>query len=524
MVLIASFERCFPRAMYAAVLLVSSLWAGCSSAPEASVSDVLVPDSNAKNDDGGVDSAWMDSFDGTGDIVPIVVDDGTALDLHVDAGDLASDVSSLPLEPPAFPHLDHVVDEHRDGDAVWATFVHVGGPLEAPSFYEHQYDETGTKLGFWPASVIKVYTAVSALELIKAYDVSLDATATFFRRSPGGSWVEDISRTFRAMIYGSFNCSSNTDYTLLLRFAGIDWLNTEFFILEHGFTATTLMRGYSIDRPWWYERSEEQKIVVEDGDTSFERVHLWSGTSYADEIGCTIYNDLGTANCSSPNDMAEHMRRITFQEFLPDAEKWDVRQGDLDWLRYGEDTKQMNNKDCSTPWKGIKNVLPEAEIYHKGGLVAHYALGVHHVYDEESGTRYILALSTESTSTATLIKLSEEIARMALTPDRYVHLDYLQDYVNPVRADVMVYSEFPGTLELEVKAFEESADDPMGWMSLPGTSTPVTPGLFWYELESDCLSDAGKHHVRARLVTGEHEDVAKSDLHYVIVDTDAPCP
>lgn len=431
-----------------------------------------------------------------------------------------------PSAPPAFSHLDALIDAHRGATPVWASFVHVTEDGEgAPSFHPHGYGDTADRVDFWPASVIKVYTAVSALVLIKALGVGLDAQATFYRRaSAGDPWTEDITRSFRDMIHGSFNCSSNTDYTLLLRFAGIDWLNTVFFTEAEGFTDTALMVGYTNSRPWRYLQSEEQRIVVTEGGVSHERVHLWGGDSYAQEVGCAIYyTSSPTANCSSPADMAEHVRRIVFHEALPAAGRFDVRQDDIVWLRDGGDTLQMSNKGCSTPWPGIAKVFPDADYHHKGGLVGSYALGVHHVHDVSSGARYVLALVTEASSTSTLVKLSEEIARMALTPHHYVHLDTLADWVNPVTADLMVYSEGPGVLELMVKPFEEAAASPEGWEPLPGATVDVPAGLSWQALTSGCLDTSGKRHVRGRLTPDEGE-VAWSDLHYVIVDADVACP
>ena len=67
------------------------------------------------------------------------------------------------------------------------------------------------------------------------------------------------------------------------------------------------MVGYVNERPFVYKRSEAQKIVVEEGDNSWERVHEFSGLNYHDQVGCTVSYGAGAANCSSPRDMTEHM-------------------------------------------------------------------------------------------------------------------------------------------------------------------------------------------------------------------------
>jgi hypothetical protein len=493
---------------------------GSESDPEADAGDLEIKDSGTTSDDGGTTDSGSPILDSNDAGPPQTMDGGS---FHSDSGFHDSGSQGSELNPPEFPHLDALIDAHRGDTPVWATFIHITPSDDEWSFAHHTYNQTGSDKNFWPASVIKIYPALSALALIKEWDVSLDADVTFFHRAAGEDWVEDLTRSVRDMIYGSFNCSSNSDYTLLLRLAGIDWMNTEFLTAGKGFSATALMRGYVTDRPWVYTRDEEQMVRISDGNVEVERTHLWSGTSYADNIGCSVYNTGGTANCSPTDDMAEVMRRIMFHESLDTEEQYDVREEDLDWLRFGGSTLQMNNKDCSTPWQGIQKVLPNAEIYHKGGLVSEYALGVHHIFDTDTDTSYILALATESTSTALLIKLSEEIARMALTPRQYVHLDYLVDNVNPIEADLMVYSEYPGTLNLLTKPYDEDASDPLGWEPLDGTLVDTPAGTSWHTVSSICFDESGTQHIKGQLQDDILHTVASSDLHYVVVDAEVMC-
>ena len=377
--------------------------------------------------------------------------DGSSSDTRVDDSHVAKPPLSAE-DPPSYPHFGAVIDLHRNKVPVWAHLVDVDFDAEGiPTFHDFSYGDTADRVDFWPASTIKIYPATAALTILKEQGFSLDAEATFYHES-GGVWVKDVTKTFRDLIFESFNCSSNTAYTLLLRFAGIDWLNQEFFVPNNGFNATTLMVGYVNERPFVYKRSEAQKIVVAEGEKSLERIHAFSGTSYHEEVGCTISYGAGAANCSSPRDMTEHMKRVMFHEWLSEDARFNLRIDDLNWMRY--EGSVMNNKEtCGNHgWAGVKKVLPEAEFYHKGGTVAAYRLDLQYVEDEGSGTYYLAAIVTESGSGSTLTKLSEEIGRMVKTPRSYVHLDTLKDYVNPVKASLVVYSETGGELELRVKS------------------------------------------------------------------------
>ena len=435
----------------------------------------------------------------------------------------ASDTADPPdtALPPAtvrydFPHFTDVLEAIRGEKTVWANFAYVTYDDGAPVMWSADYDGTAAENDFWPASAIKVYTAIAALVLLAEYDLSLDAEATFYHRA-GGSWVEDTTRSVREFIHGSVNCSSNSDYTLALRLAGIDWLNTEFLTPDRGFAETALMVGYVDSRPHRYIQDEDQRIVLVDGAKTVTREHSWSGHSYSNDVGCVVYNGDSIANCSSPRDMTTHMARLVQHELLPEAQRFALRQSDLDWFLYDA---LDNTATCGgAGWEGVQRVFPDADFFRKGGLVADYKIDLHYVRDQASGTEYVAAIALDDTGGSTMARMCEATARMALTPDRYVHLESLVDHVNPVVADVMVYSAYAGEVELVIKDFAEDPDSEDGWTALPGTQMPVAPGVSWLALESTCLDFEATVHVRARITVPGRDDVrGLSDLHYVIVE------
>jgi hypothetical protein len=89
----------------------------------------------------------------------------------------------------------------------------------------------------------------------------------------------------------------------------------------------------------------------------------------------------------------------------------------------------------------------------------------------------------------------------------------------------MVYSAEPGTLELIIKPYEQDPDLSWGWTALPGTAVEVSAGTDGYAVASDCLDADARYHIRGRFTPASDDlPVAYSDLHYVIVDADVPCP
>ena len=430
--------------------------------------------------------------------------------------------------PPSLDHLDTVIDLAAPDQRVWAQVIHVTSRGEQPLFISRDYTPTQGRADFWPASTIKMYTATATLELINQAGFSIDATLGF-QRLIEGEWVEEVDISVREVVRRTFDCSSNETYTLLLRFTGVDWLNTEFFTPAHGFNHTALMRDYVTDdaRPWSYQLSEAQRISIREGSREVIREHQWSGRSYADERGCTIYNTRGDANCTSAGDMAEHMRRVIFHEQLPEGQRFEISAPLLDWYRGDTRERILNNTqgdNCGGPvYSGIRRVFNQPILHHKEGLVSEYRGTMHHVHDEESNTEYVASLMIDSPSEQVIEKLSEELARMMKTPSAYVHLGYLRDYVNPITANLVTYSEEVGTLQMMVKPYEEDGFSLEGWTPLQGTSTPIDVGERSHNLRSNCLNESGQLHIRGRLETA-NGIVAWSDLHYVIVDHTQTCP
>lgn len=296
------------------------------------------------------------------------------------------------------PELDAALDAIGPGVQKWASVCIVDTqPDGRPAFTWHEYRHSGATTDFWPASAIKLYAAVAALELIEERGFPLDSAVIFEHRESDGRWVLDCARTMREMLSAVFRRSSNEDYTLLLRLVGIDRINTQLLIPERGFPHSALMRGYVLGRPYGYPREEAQRITLrraEDGKTE-QLEHLWSGRFYAEERGCTVI-DAKTGNVTSAREMADCLRRVLFHELLPDQERYRLSAEAVEFLRTGGaglcglETRESASGPLA--WKdGAEAVFPKARFFHKCGVISNYALEVAYVDDAaNSGKRFIL--------------------------------------------------------------------------------------------------------------------------------------
>jgi hypothetical protein len=319
------------------------------------------------------------------------------------------------------PELDAALDAVAPGIKKWATVcVVTSAPGAAPEFRWVDYADTGNATDFWPASTIKLYAVVAALELLNERGFPLDTVVTFEHREQGGTWRLDCARSVREMISEVFRRSSNEDYTLLLRMVGIDRMNTEFLTPARGFPHSALMRGYVLGRPYGYARQEPQRITLRDvsgREATFE--HTWSGRFYAEERGGTII-DKRTGNVTSPRELAECLRRVLFAEHLPAADRYRLTPEQLDFVRHGGSglTGLETRVESSGPsaWAdALAGIFPQARFYHKSGVISNYALEVACVDDSAgSGKRFIavpVIAAGEDTKPIDGAKLVSEMSR-----------------------------------------------------------------------------------------------------------------
>ena len=304
----------------------------------------------------------------------------------------AASVLMAPAPGGADEALDAALDAVAPGIAKWATVCQVttdtAGQLR---FAWTDYRDTGWRTDFWPASTVKLHTAIAACELLHARGLSLDTTATFAHEE-GGQWRTDAARTVREMISEVFRRSSNEDYTLLLRLCGIDWLNTQFLTAERGFPATALMRGYTAEPPWRYRQTEKQRILLRDGAEGMPHVieHQWSGRDYSAERGITV-RFAENGNVTSPRVLCDSLRRVLFHDQLPEAERFRISGEQARFLKEGSaggfhGLETRIGDPGPTVWqKAWAEVFPKARHFQKSGLISNYALDLCCIDDRANG-------------------------------------------------------------------------------------------------------------------------------------------
>jgi hypothetical protein len=224
-------------------------------------------------------------------------------------GAIAAEASLGPLSGPPSRPVSLDADLKAKGYDVPADAnVYAVRVLEGPEgrIYE-QFEAGGGALAadFWPASSIKVLAALGALDLARSLGFTGAATISF----------DDglASQTLRSIYEPAIRDSSNYEYDLLVRIAGVDHLNEEFLTARNGFPLTSISRSYG-GLPF----DESPAMVFEEGG---RRAYVPVRKSTR-EPECE-------GNCSNLFEMTESVRRIVLHDEIPVEQRFDLDPTDV---------------------------------------------------------------------------------------------------------------------------------------------------------------------------------------------------
>lgn len=297
--------------------------------------------------------------------------------------------SALPLSSPRQlePALSALGYRLPAGAAVYAArIVTEAGGL---AYDDYQAGGGATASNFWPASSIKVLAAVGALEFLGQQGFTGAATV----RIGGGA-----ARTVRSIYEGAIRVSSNADYDMLVRLAGVEWLNNQFLTPARGFPVTVIQKSYTAAGT---VRATPAVIVAEAGRTA-----TIPARTAGRDTGCA------QVNCSSLIEMSESVRRVVLHDEIPESERFRISTADAtalaDALRSAEGWFEP----------AVARVLgPTARIYSKPGWVAaNDCLDVTLI--EARGQRYLLSATVPERSGGcpALVNLATNVLRVLTGP------------------------------------------------------------------------------------------------------------
>ncbi len=238
---------------------------------------------------------------------------------------------SFPEEPSSWRERAALVMDHESlaaalreqkfgvsgGDEIYAAEIVPG--VGQPALVMYDAGQGAFSLYFWPASSIKLIATVAALESVGRYGFSGEAEIS-------ASWIGD--KTIRSVYEEAIIHSDNRSYDLLVRLAGVDYINLSFapargldsVRIGSSFSglAVVVSPAYSLaewiavgDTPSWVPRPA--------GLVLNERTMATRNTSHS-------YGD----NDADLFDLAEAVRRVMLHDEIPAVQRFSLEQSDLD--------------------------------------------------------------------------------------------------------------------------------------------------------------------------------------------------
>jgi hypothetical protein len=242
---------------------------------------------------------------------------------------------------------------------------------------------------FWPASSIKVLAALGALDFARSLGYTGAATVAIDG--------EGAAYTIRSIYEAAIRDSSNYDYDLLLRIAGLDRLNSVFLTAANGFPVTSITRPYAET-----DVADSPPMVITEGD---KRTYVPARTA-------TLKPECEAGNCSNLFEMAESVRRIVLDDQLPPEQRFDIDPADVKDLRQA----LLDAEGFFPP--AVTAVLGNgAKIYNKPGDTEDFDCLDVALIESSDGRRFLLAATVPHSSGGcdALVELATQVLRLLAT-------------------------------------------------------------------------------------------------------------
>ena len=279
----------------------------------------------------------------------------------------------------------------------------VKGPDGATTGWRYEpYDHAGSSRHWkrwWPASAVKIFAAVAALQKTRELGFSPRAKATYHypprvvvpgeeppRRDPNdGPVTVSVERLVRKALIPSDNLA----FDRLVELVGFDEINRRFFSRRHGFRRTVLLRSYAhrvVDPETERGIFGHSPPILLREDKRRKRLR--------ERHARRTYRCPDQGNCTSLRELAETMRRVMMHEHLPEDERFALGPEELALLREALSTKRpRGNGVVDNLRAGFGEAGASLQLYHKPGYALRWFSDNVFVYRPDTDERWLVAMA-----------------------------------------------------------------------------------------------------------------------------------
>jgi hypothetical protein len=276
----------------------------------------------------------------------------------------------------------------------------------------YDYGGASDEVGGWnPASAIKLYSAVSALERADDLGFGPGAQVTFHYKGGARSF------SLRELIQETMRDSKNIPHNRLVQLAGFDHLNGDEGTLKRvGLEHSYIMRAYEASK--WTAEGHARSLARSPRITLKERGRK---KSLKAQKGASGYPCHGAA-CTSLSDLARMMCVMMLHEQLPPSQRLrlggDGQGPHLRLLRRAMDERRKRGK-VDHVWDVLAKALPKEDGYRffrKAGFSQGWLSDNLYIYNPYRRTRWIVTMAGSPGRTA-LSSAARAIARVIVTDE-----------------------------------------------------------------------------------------------------------
>lgn len=245
-----------------------------------------------------------------------------------------------------------------------------------------KYGDPGDK-SWWPASTVKIYAAIAALERLNELGFSNRAFVTFYYKD------QTVRTCVDYLVRQAIGPSDNTAFDMLVEIVGMDDLNQKFLTARNGFFSTVLQRGYSgrVKDPQtgYGSLRESPALLITEGSRTLNIPPRSSTMKY----DCP---DQG--NRTTLLELAETMRRVMLHEYLLPHERFQLTDADLSLLREAlAADRERGQEVVKALGRRFADYNIEVRLYHKPGFAMEWFSDVVFVHCTKGYRHFIVAIA-----------------------------------------------------------------------------------------------------------------------------------
>ena len=244
-----------------------------------------------------------------------------------------------------------------------------------------EWGNTGDDTYWNPASTIKLFSAVAALDFLRTKGFGVKSRATFYDEKGGPK-----SYRITELVEEALGPSNNIAHNRLAQLAGYDWMNGH-TLARKGAPSSAIHKPY--EKSKWIPMTGAEsfrtspKIVLKQGG----KKRTIGARSSKKDYACKY-----SGACASLEDLAEVMRRLMLHEQIPASERYNLGIYELRAIR---NALKSNRKRGMEIVEGIESRFKRGQVafYHKPGYSEQWMSDVIYVYRYNSRRRWVVAMA-----------------------------------------------------------------------------------------------------------------------------------